>query len=214
MRALVTGMTPESAANAPLSAQRRRASRREEWGTHTHLAEALRRHCVPSRWWWTSLENKPLTPLSGFLQKRRGVRRGLPDVMVLLRREAGTLVIFIELKSPRGRVSRAQKQVRAELEPTGAVWAMARSVNAALQVLHLHGIPFARAWAPPKLAPWEGPFFDLTRNPVHPKVRAERREAKKLYLLRKQLRAREAAKLAQQRTDPRPTGATGDDIAA
>jgi hypothetical protein len=49
----------------------------------------------------------------------------------------------------------------------------------------------------------------LRRLPAHPNIRAERREAKKRYLLRKEMRARDAAKLAAERAD-----ATGDDIAA
>jgi hypothetical protein len=40
--------------------------------------------------------------LSRMHQKRRGVRSGLPDVLVMYRRDTGTIVIFIELMSRRG----------------------------------------------------------------------------------------------------------------
>jgi hypothetical protein len=47
------------------------------------------------------------------------------------------------------------------------------------------------------------------RVPAHPLVRIERREAKRRYRLRKEMRAREAAKLVPERNDD-----AGDDIAA
>jgi hypothetical protein len=76
------------------------------------------------------------------VQKRRGVRNGLPDVLVLYRHDTSIVVIFIELKSRRGVASKAQKQVRTELLPAGAAWWMARSARAALMALHLSGVVF------------------------------------------------------------------------
>jgi hypothetical protein len=201
---------PESAAVETLAVRRRRESRREEWTEHTRLAALLDKYLDPAFTFWTSLENKPLSMLSGLFQKRRGVRSGLPDVLVLFRRARGTLVIFIELKSRRGRVSPVQKQVRAEMLPTGALWWMARSARAALTAVHLSGVPFRRKWKPLNLKAWEGPFADPTRRlPQHPVVAAERREEKQRYRLRKELREREAAQLAAERDD-----AAGADIAA
>jgi len=84
--------------------------------------------------------------------------------MVLFRHAALTLVIFIELKSRRGRVSPAQKQVRAEMLPTSAVWWMVRTSRAAMMALHLSGVVFRCKWKPPKLRAWEGPFADPTRR--------------------------------------------------
>jgi hypothetical protein len=63
---------------------------------------------------WTPLENKPLSMLSGLFQKERSVRRGLPDVLVLFRRDTGITVTFIELKSRRGVASKVQKQLRLD----------------------------------------------------------------------------------------------------
>jgi len=117
----LTGML-ESVAPETLAVRRRRESRREESMEQTKLVGLLARYLDPSCTFWTSLENKPISAVSGMLQKRRGVRSGLPDILVLFRHDTGTLVIFIELKSRRGRVSPVQKQVRAEMLPTGAVW--------------------------------------------------------------------------------------------
>jgi hypothetical protein len=204
MRALVTGMnrTPESAA-IDLAVRRRRESARQEWTEHILLAKLLNEYLDASQIFWSSLENKPRTALSGIFQKRRGVRSGLPDVLVMYRGTGGTIVIFIELKSPRGRVSPVQQQVRAEMLRTGVRWHLARSARAALTCLYREGVPFCKAWTPCALEPWEGPFSDPMRVAAHPLVRIERREAKRRYRLRKEMRA------APERNDD-----AGDDIAA
>jgi hypothetical protein len=131
---------------------------------------------------WTSLENKPLSFVSGIFQRRRGVKSGLPDVVVLQHRPGGVLVVFVELKSRSGLASKVQKQVRAELLAAGALWWMARSANAAMMALHLSGVPFLKPWQPPPLNPWEGPFADPNqRLPQEPGVAARRRAAQRAW---------------------------------
>src|SRR6476659_3743922 len=90
-------MTDNEAAGS-FSAQRRRESRREEWSEQTKLARLLTKYLDPTCTFWTSLENKPLSQLSGTFQKRRGVRSGLPDVLVIFCQKP----IFVELKSRAG----------------------------------------------------------------------------------------------------------------
>ena len=46
-------------------------------------------------------------------------------MLVMFRRDASTIVVFIELKSRRGVGSEVQKQIRLEMLPTGAKWRMA-----------------------------------------------------------------------------------------
>ena len=183
----------EIAAFESLSVRRRRESRREEWSEHTKLAALLEKYLDPSCTFWTSLENKPLSMISGIFQKKRGVRCGLPDVMVLYRHATGTVVIFIELKSRRGVASKVQKQLRLEMLPAGAVWWMARSARAALVALYRSGVSFPNKWhCPQRLEPWEGPFADpMVRLPQHPQVARERNGAKARY--RARLRARKVA---------------------
>src|SRR3984885_11711064 len=153
---------------------RRRKSRREEWGAQTALAEMLPRYIDPQTVFWRSIENRPRSWLSGLLQKRRGVRSGLPDLMFI----SAPKVIFIELKSRSGRASRAQRRTRHELLVAGCEWFMARSARAALTALHRSGVPFRRPWRPPELRAWEGPFDGSEKRlPQHPEVRARQREA-------------------------------------
>jgi len=115
-------MTDNEAAGS-LAVQRRRESRREEWNEQTKLAELLAEYLDPALTFWTSLENKPLSQQSGVFQKRRGVRSGLPDVLVIFRQKP----IFVELKSRAGVATKAQKQLRLEMLPAGADWWLVRS---------------------------------------------------------------------------------------
>jgi hypothetical protein len=192
----------DTAATRSFAARRRRESQRAEFLEQTRLAEMLDELLDPADTFWTSLENKPLSRLSGIFQKRRGVRSGLPDVLVIWRGKP----IFLELKSRAGVASKAQKRVRLEMLPAGADWWLVRSARAALMALHLSGVVFRRRWKPPRLKPWEGPFADPTqRLPQAADVAARRRGARRRW----RARAREAAKLAAERND-----AAGDDIAA
>jgi hypothetical protein len=192
----IDGVPPSTAAKS-FAAQRRRESQRQEWTEQTKLAEMLEKYLDPADTFWTSLENKPISRLSGIFQKKRGVRSGLPDELVIWRGKP----IFIELKSRAGVASKAQKQIRAKLKPAGVDWWLARSARAALMGLHLSGVVFRRRWRPPRLKPWEGPFADPTRRlPQAPDVAAQRRKARRAA--RRRWRAR------RQRRDILPPTST------
>ena len=196
----------DDARGESFAVRQRRASRRQEWTEQTRLAEMLPKYLDRKCTFWTALENKPLSPLSGMFQKRRGVRSGLPDVLVIFLQRP----IFVELKSRRGVASKAQREIRLEMPPSGATWWMARSARAALMGLHLEDVIFRRKWKPPRLKPWEGPFADPTRRlPQAPEVAAERAAARKRWRLRQANRARGTTKFAAEHDD-----AAGTDIAA
>jgi len=193
---------------ASLAVQRQRLSRREEFDAQVRLAAMLAEHLDPACTYWTSLENKPRSPMGGVFQRMRGCRPGVPDLVVIQQQPGSVLIVFVEVKSRRGLASKAQKQARAEMLPAGAVWIMARSWRAAMVGLQCAGVKFCRPWEPPPLEPWEGPFSDPNqRLPQEPSVRAERRAAQHRW--RERQRARKAAKLAAERDD-----AAGGDIAA
>jgi hypothetical protein len=142
--------------------------------------------------------------LGGYLAQKMGVRSGLTDIMVVHEGRA----IFVELKSPVGVASKAQKQVYLELRAAGADWYLVRSAPAALEALRRSNVPFRRRWQTPQLADWMGPFIDpFRRLPQHPQIAAQRRASQRAW--RERQRARKAAKLAAERDD-----AAGDNIAA
>lgn len=187
-------MADNPAAQAYATAQRRKSGR-EEFATQAKLAELLAMYVDPATTFWSGLENKPRSRLSGLLQKRRGVKAGLTDVLVIYRDPERGVVkpIFLELKSRRGVASEAQKKIRTELLASGAAWWLARSASAALQALRLEGVVFRYPWEPAEeLEAWEGPFADPTqRLPQHPEVAAERAAARRRWRERQASRARE-----------------------
>jgi hypothetical protein len=185
--------------------QRRRECQRQEADEHTRLTELLNELVDPRTTFWTSLENKPRSMISGLLQKARGVRSGMPDVLVVYRRKRGCKVIFIELKSRSGKASKEQKQIRLEMLQVGIDWWMVRSARAALVALHRSGVEFRR-WKRLHLASWEGPFADPTqRLPMAPDVAARLKIAR--WRWRANQKARRAA-LAASKVSNQANGAS------
>jgi hypothetical protein len=181
-----------------LAARQRSLSQREEFAEQARLVEKLQELLDPSVAFFSALENRPRSALAGLLQKRRGVRAGLPDLMIVVNSKPP---VFIEMKSKRGVPSAAQRRVFAELRAMGADVYLARSAAAALEALRRSNVPFRRPWEPPQLQPYEGPFSFSDPNsdpnqrlPQHPEVAAQRREAQRAW--RERQRARKAAKLA------------------
>ena len=173
----------ESAATA---IEARRATRRAEWELQTTFANLIDQFLDRATTFATGLENKPISRISGVFQRRRGIRSGLADYLIVHRGR----VIFIELKAPRGIASKAQKQVYAEVMAAGGRYWLARSTNAGLTALYRSRLPFRQPWKPPRLEAWEGPFADPTRRlPQHPLVAAERRQAARRRRERQQRRA-------------------------
>jgi hypothetical protein len=180
----IDGMPSSDAAESP-AVQQRRKSRREEYREQMKLSVKLDKFLDPACTFWTSLENKPISRISGIYQKKRGIRSGLPDLFVLNNGRP----IFVELKSRAGVATKAQKQVRIELLSAGATWWMARSARAAMMALHLSGVVFRRRWKPPRLKPYEGPFADPTqRLPQARDVAARRRAARRRWRARQRRR--------------------------
>jgi hypothetical protein len=120
---------PDSVAPETLSVQRRRLSRREEWDMHVRLVSLMERYIDRKSVFWSSVENRPMSRMSGVFQRLRQVRPGLPDLMLIAR---GLPPVFLELKSRSGVASAAQKKIAAELVAAGCSYSLARSCRAAL----------------------------------------------------------------------------------
>jgi hypothetical protein len=165
MRGLMTAVSGIDGGSGRAAARsfaivQRRKSRREEWETHVRLASLMQRYIDPSCVFWSSLENAPRSMLGGLFARRRNVRAGLPDLMVIAR---GLPPVFVELKSSRGVASAAK--IRTELVAAGCSWFLVRSSGAGLAALFYAGIPFKRRWQPPKrLRPWEGPLLGTEKR--------------------------------------------------
>jgi hypothetical protein len=82
--------------------------RREEWRQQTELCRITDRW-LPADAFWTATDPIAPTALSGALRRLRGVKRGVPDVLIWCRR---TRPIVIEMKSPGVRCTAAQRATR------------------------------------------------------------------------------------------------------
>ncbi len=165
---------------------RRRQARQWEWAEQIELAAQLGELLDPACVFWTAVDNQSWSKVAGILRKKRGCRSGTPDLLVLCKGR----VIFLELKSLIGRLSRAQKEVRLEIPRAGGTWWMCRTARA-LVALHRSGVTFRRRWQPPVLEPWEEPVADPELPMVqHPEVLREWRDDKERW----RARARESTR--------------------
>ena len=155
---------------------------------------------LPDDAFWSAFDPVASSPQSGWVRKRRGVRPGCPDNWVVY---CGRL-ITIELKSPAGVLSRAQRATREALLRARCEWWECRSANAAMWALAESGVTFGEVereggaverWERPELEPWEIPRRSPgERRPRHPEVLARDRAAKQRWRERK--RALAAAQAA------------------
>jgi hypothetical protein len=162
-------------------------SRREEWQEQIKLAALLDTWLDPACTFWTATDPVAPTAMSGFLRKRRGVKPGVPDVLVIFRKKP----IFVELKSRQGLCSPSQRTAREAILRAGAQWWVARSANAAMWSLARSGVRFrtrtrddgtTERWRQPRLARWEVPRRDPAEpRPNAPDVAARRRAARQRW---------------------------------
>jgi hypothetical protein len=108
-------------------------ARREEWREQVKLARLLDKWLEPDCTFWTATDPVAPSVTSGAMRKKRGVKPGVPDVLVWY--PGGS--ITIELKSRRGQCSRSQRAVREALLRAGAQWWVCHSANAAMCTLRV-----------------------------------------------------------------------------
>jgi hypothetical protein len=178
--------------------------RRWEWREQVLLSQLLGKWLDPSCSFATAVDNVASSALSGFIRRKRGVVAGLPDNWVVFRGK----LIGLELKSPSGKCSRAQREVRAAMLRSGCRWFECRTANAAMCALAESGVKFrtlikadgsVECWKRPRLADWEQPRADPRhRLAAHPEIRAKRKR------WRERQREREAAMPAAERSAELP----------
>jgi hypothetical protein len=170
---------------------------RSEWFEQVLFARLLDKWLDPATSFATAFDPVARSRLSGFMRKKRGVRPGCPDNWIL---HCGRLVC-VELKSPVGRCSRAQRTAREALLRAHCEWWECRSANAAMWALAESGVKFREVeradgaverWERPELEPWEIPRQSpRERRPRHPALLARDREVQRRR--RERLRALKAA---------------------
>lgn len=94
-------------------------------------------HALPIGSFWTSIDHATKSASEGEKKKRRGVKRGVPDVLIVVPNRT----IWIELKAPKGRVSEAQLQVKDSLELNGHHYYVAKSVAEVEGILRDISVP-------------------------------------------------------------------------
>jgi hypothetical protein len=175
--------------------------KRAEWQEQILLAFLLARWIDPANTFATAIDNVASSARSGFVRRRRGVVPGMVDNLIVhWRQRTGCIVVGIEMKSPGGRCSRAQRAVREALLRAGCQWFECRTAAGAMWALRKAGVRFRVLTRPDgsreryrqsKLKPWEVPRRDPREvRPWHPEVRAARRAA------RQRRRVRHAAQRA------------------
>jgi hypothetical protein len=68
--------------------------------------------------------------------KKMGRRAGIPDLLVL----AGSNLIGLEVKAPKGRQSKDQKAIQEQFEAAGGHYHLVRSIDDVRAVLAGHGV--------------------------------------------------------------------------
>lgn len=92
---------------------------------------------LPKDAFWTAFPAGGGGKIRGAQLKASGLKAGVPDLLVLY----GGRAVFIELKSPKGRISDPQWQTLGKLADAGAIVYVARSVEQVDGQLRNAGIP-------------------------------------------------------------------------
>lgn len=99
-------------------------------------------HLQPPCWWSSVGHERKQTLAQGQMQKARGIKRGLPDVMIW----APGYFLGVELKCGRNDTTDAQDGFAQAMAALGHGYAVVRSVEQLGEALERHGIPLAPGW--------------------------------------------------------------------
>ena len=107
--------------------------RSEEQDLHRAVVELLTWAAVKGVVWWHTPNGEFRPGRTGAILSGMGVRPGVPDFALVL--PTSGKAAFLELKARKGRLSPAQEQFRDACTAAGALWAMARNTDEAIDVL-------------------------------------------------------------------------------
>jgi hypothetical protein len=89
---------------------------------------------------WTSIDSAGRGAIAGAHMKRRGVKRGTADIMIVSDHRKPSSTIWVELKSATGRLTPEQKIFRDCVEQAGHLYMVARSVETVAIMLVAAGL--------------------------------------------------------------------------
>src|SRR5262245_49251517 len=155
----------------------------KEHALQVSVAHMLHVVLDPERTWWTALDHAAkLSPVYGAQRKRRGVKPGLPDFLILYkpppRRVApgrvavnDIRILGIELKTDKGRLNDAQHEVADAWSALGgALVYVARSLEEVQEILDHCDVPMRTRMTIFPQVPHE-----LTRRPTTARHKRPRR---------------------------------------
>ena len=102
---------------------------------------------MPGSWFGASAAIGTNKTTGGIL-KGMGYKAGTPDMLVIYRPPSGPIVIWLELKSAAGKLSKAQEQCRKDLIAAGCKWALVRALDDVERALRRFGVPLRASVAP------------------------------------------------------------------
>jgi hypothetical protein len=107
-----------------------------EFAVQSSLVDALRNFAAPDCLWLHIGNGERRDVITGSRLKRMGVRPGAADLLFV---RSGAPPLFMELKTSRGVQSETQRAFEAQAITAGAEYMIARSLDAALDVLWRRG---------------------------------------------------------------------------
>lgn len=126
---------PGSQSLASVPPQNSARATQSEHALQQQVAQYLDR-ALPADAFWTSIDSAGRGARDGARMKRRGVRKGVPDCLILW-----GFTVWIELKSAAGRLTPEQKTFRDCAVQSGHTYLVCRSVAEVEQRLREHEIP-------------------------------------------------------------------------
>lgn len=107
-----------------------------ELSLQVFTAQFLTLSAADSVMWYAVPNGEYRSKRTGAKLKRMGVRAGVPDFALVL---PGGQAAFLELKTPKGRLSKAQKDLRPEIERSGAYYEVADTSEQVIGILRAWG---------------------------------------------------------------------------
>jgi hypothetical protein len=134
--------------NAVSSAKPKTKRKNEEHGFQTALIDLLE-IVLPPDAVVTSIDHaNAASAVTGALRKRRGVKKGIPDVWIIwakpCRGRPTPIVVVLETKARDGRLEQEQRAWAGALQALGVYWAAPRTIEEATAAVASAGIPLRR----------------------------------------------------------------------